>query len=156
MEDSNVPFADTTAKRAQLMAATEQYRTSITHTVESIKDNAEETGKTVAFVAGVAIGVFILASALLPKSDEYRYAEKYGEPEDHADSKDFRRSVARYAKNDNNRRAEGPGVMGLLGGLLVPVLTNLVRQQVSQYVARFTNNDATESKPTIGSFQPFH
>ncbi len=155
MENSNVPFADTTAKRAQLMAATEQYRSSITHTVDSIKENAEESGKTVALVAGVAIGVFILASALLPKSDEYRYAEKYGEPEDHESGEHVRQSVAKNAAREQKyNKAQGPGVLGLLGGLLTPVLANLAREQLTQFVARLINNDATESKPAVGSVQP--
>jgi hypothetical protein len=156
MEDSNVPFADTTARRAQLMAATQQYRTTITEAVDTIKDNAEETGKTVGIVAGAALIVFLLASVLLPKSDEYRYAEKYGEPEDHKDDRHFSQSVAKFAERGRkNNKASGPGVVGLLGGLLTPVLTNIARQQLSQYMARMTNNDATQSKPAIGSFQPF-
>ena len=81
MEDPKVPFADTTARRAQLMAATEQFKTSITDGVEGIKDDAAEIGKTTAFVAGAALAVYLVINAILPKSDEYRYAEKYGEPD---------------------------------------------------------------------------
>jgi hypothetical protein len=156
MEDSNVPFADTTAKRAQLMAATEQFKSSITQTVDTIRNDAEDIGKTVALVTGVAVGVFLIASAILPKSDEYRYAEKYGELDDHADADDLRQAVAKHAKRDRSvNKSGGAGVLGLLGSLLVPILTNLARQQVSQYAARLTNNDATKPQPAVGSFQPF-
>ena len=82
MEDPKVPFADTTARRAQLMAATERFKSSITDGVESIKDDATEVGKTTAFVAGAALAVYLVVNAILPKSDEYRYAEKYGEPDE--------------------------------------------------------------------------
>jgi len=78
MEDPKVPFADTTARRAQLMAATERFKTSITDSVDSIKGDANEIGKTAAFVGGAALAVYLVVNAILPKSAEYRYAEKYG------------------------------------------------------------------------------
>ena len=52
MEDPKVPFADTTARRAQLMQATERFKESIQDGVDSIKSEASEVGKTTALVAG--------------------------------------------------------------------------------------------------------
>ena len=88
MEDPKVPFSDTTARRAQLMQATERFKSSIQDSVDSIKTDASEVGKTTAIVAGVAFGVFLLANLILPKSAEYRYAEKYGELDDDDDDDD--------------------------------------------------------------------
>ena len=82
MEDPKVPFADTTARRAQLMAATERFKHSISDSVDSLKEDATKKGRSVAFVAGAAFAVYLVANAIIPKSDEYRYAEKYGEPDD--------------------------------------------------------------------------
>ncbi len=152
MENANIPFADTTARRAHLMAVTEEHRTTITKTVDTMKGDAEETGKALAVVAVAAVGVFLLANALLPRSDEYRYAEQYGEPEDDDNQDRVRPSVTQQVLGQqNDRRSDGLNLWAVLGGALTPVLTNLARQQLSQFVTRLTNHDATEPRPVSGN-----
>lgn len=150
MEDSKVPFADTTARRAQLMAATERFKTSITHSVDSMKGDANEIGKTAAFVAGAALAVYLIANAILPKSDEYRYAEKYGEPDErefdseYDDNEDTsaqpssRQEVKKQAKETQKSAAAS----GLIGGLVTSILTNIARQQLSGFLSRIRQNNA--------------
>ncbi len=156
MEDPKVPFADTTARRAQLMAATERFKTSITDSVDSIKDDAAETGKTAALVAGAALAVYLIVNAILPKSSDYRYAEKYGEPdeedddEDEDDEEDDEEDVhnARYqpasrpSEKQANKKPKSGAVSGLVGGLVTSVLTNIAREQLSGLLARIRNNNA--------------
>ncbi|WP_077922393.1 hypothetical protein [Spirosoma sp. 209] len=152
MEDPKVPFADTTARRAQLMAATERFKDSITDSVDSIKGDATELGRTAAFVAGAALAVYLVVNAVLPKSDEYRYAEKYGEPEDRVyddedDSYDedleaaapsTRKAVKKHAKETQKAAAAS----GLIGGLVTSVLTNIAREQLMGFLARIRQNNA--------------
>ena len=149
MEDPKVPFADTTARRAQLMAATERFKSSITDSVDSIKGDANEIGKTAAFVGGAALAVYLIANAILPKSDEYRYAEKYGEldDDDHNDEDDeegdhspssSRKTVGQQAKKTQKTAAAS----GLIGGLVTSVLTNIARQQLSGFLSRIRQNNA--------------
>ena len=150
MEDPKVPFADTTARRAQLMAATERFKSSITDSVDSIKGDANEIGKTAAFVGGAALAVYLIANAILPKSDEYRYAEKYGELDDDDDYNDeddeegdhspssSRKTVGQQAKKTQKTAAAS----GLIGGLVTSVLTNIARQQLSGFLSRIRQNNA--------------
>lgn len=150
MEDPKVLFADTTARRAQLMAATERFKSSISDSVESIKGDAGEVGKTAAFVAGAALAVYLVANAILPKSDEYRYAEKYGEPED----RDFDReydddeyapaypSSNRAAKKQAKETQKSAATSGLVGGLVTSILTNIARQQLTGFLSRIRQNNA--------------
>ncbi|MBD2754779.1 hypothetical protein [Spirosoma validum] len=151
MEDPKVPFADTTARRAQLMAATEQFKTSITDGVESIKEDATEIGKTTAFVAGAALAVYLVVNAILPKSDEYRYAEKYGEPdeldydyeEDDEDDQDSTRpSNHKAVKQQAKQIKSSAATSGLIGGILTSVLTNIAREQLTGFLARIRSNNA--------------
>lgn len=150
MEDSKVPFADTTARRAQLMAATERFKTSITDGVDSIKDDAKETGKTAAFVAGVGLAVYLVVNAILPKSDEYRYAEKYGEPEDRDDEEYDEEDEDAYApptshkavKKQAKATQKSAAASGLIGGLITSVLTNIAREQLTGFLARIRQNNA--------------
>lgn len=152
MEDPKVPFADTTARRAQLMAATEQFKTSISDGVDSIKEDATEIGKTTAFVAGAALAVYLVANAILPKSDEYRYAEKYGEPdeldndyeeEDDEDDQDSNRpSNHRAAKQQAKQIKSSAATSGLISGILTSVLTNIAREQLTGFLARIRSNNA--------------
>ena len=152
MEDPKVPFADTTARRAQLMQATERFKESIQDGVDSLKSDASEVGKTTALVAGVALGVFLLASLILPKSDEYRYAEKYGErdddDEDEYDDDDDEEDdyvssrQPRNAVNKSKATQKSAAASGLIGGLLTSVLTNIAREQVSGLLTRIRNNNA--------------
>lgn len=148
MEDPKVPFADTTARRAQLMQATERFKESIQDGVDSIKSEASEVGKTTALVAGVAFGVFLLASLILPKSDEYRFAEKYGErdeddDDDEDDDEDDHRYVGqRQVKTQAKANQKSAPARGLIGGLLASVLTNVAREQVSGLLTRIRNNNA--------------
>jgi len=152
MEDPKVPFADTTARRAQLMAATERFKDSITDSVDSIKGDATELGRTAAFVAGAALAVYLVVNAVLPKSDEYRYAEKYGEPDDRdyddeddsydedleAAAPSTRKAVKKHAKETQKAAAAS----GLIGGLVTSVLTNIAREQLMGFLARIRQNNA--------------
>jgi len=151
MEDPKVLFADTTARRAQLMAATERFKNSISDSVDSIKDDATEVGKTTAFVAGAALAVYLVVNAILPKSDEYRYAEKYGEPEDRDYDEDDENeddelygqpSNQRPAKQQANKIQKSAATTGLISGILTSVLTNIAREQLSGFLARIRNNNA--------------
>ncbi|WP_375447440.1 hypothetical protein [uncultured Fibrella sp.] len=149
MEDPKVPFADTTARRAQLMEATERFKSSIQDSVDSLKTDASEIGKTTALVAGVAFGVFLLASLILPKSDEYRYAEKYGEPDDrdYADDDDedndtYQPRSTKAVRQDAKEARKSAATSGLIGGLLTSVLTNIAREQISGLLTRIRTNNA--------------
>ncbi|MCK8495705.1 MULTISPECIES: hypothetical protein [Spirosoma] len=150
MEDPKVPFADTTARRAQLMAATERFKSSITDSVDSIKDDASEIGKTAAFVAGVGLAVYLVVNAILPKSDEYRYAEKYGEPEDRdfsyeeydEDEPSNAHPTQRAIKQQAKKTQKSAAASGLIGGLITTVLTNIAREQLTGFLARIRQNNA--------------
>jgi hypothetical protein len=148
MEDPKVPFADTTARRAQLMAATERFKSSITDSVDSIKGDATEVGKTTVFVAGAALAVYLIVNAILPKSDEYRYAEKYGEPDERDDddedeSYDYDRSSAyKNPKQLAKKQQKSAAASGLIGGLVTSVLTNIAREQLTGLLARIRQNNA--------------
>ena len=149
-----MPFADTTARRAQLMAATEQFKTSITDGVESIKEGATEVGKSAAFVAGAALAVYLVVNTILPKSDEYRYAEKYGEPEGDEwkntagnDDEEDDESVPETPRGKANKKQtkeikKSAAASGLIGGLITSVLTNIAREQLSGFLARIRTNNA--------------
>lgn len=149
MEDPKVPFADTTARRAQLMAATERFKTSITDSVDSIKGDANEIGKTAAIVGGAALAVYLVANAILPKSDEYRYAEKYGElddddeEEDDEDDENQTHLLSGKATGQQPKKAKKSSAgSGLVGGLLTSVLTAFARQQLSEFLSRIRQNNA--------------
>jgi hypothetical protein len=166
MEDPKVLFADTTARRAELMKATERFKSSIQNSVESLKTDATENGKTIALVAGVALGVFIIANAILPKSAEYRYAEKYGERDDDEDDDD-RAMHASYdgydgdedeveTKNpykkpkhqlikEKRETAQKSAIGGLIGGLLTSIITSVAKEQLSKAITRFQTNNAVNS-----------
>ena len=149
MEDPKVLFADTTARRAQLMAATERFKNSITDDVESLKDDATEVGKSTLFVAGAALAVYLVVNAILPKSDEYRYAEKYGEPddededdEDHDDDEEYHLAVRKGVKQPASKPNKSAAASGLIGGILTTVLTNIAREQLTGFLARIRSNNA--------------
>ena len=153
MEDPKILFADTTARRAQLMAATERLKHSISDGVESIKEDATEVSKTAAFVAGTALAVYLVVNTILPKSDEYRYAEKYGEPdevedddEDYEDDDDNTRSLAVSSPKKSKKQAKkikkSAAVSGLVGGLVTTILTNIAREQLTGFLARIRTNNA--------------
>ncbi len=145
-----MPFADTTARRAQLMAATEQFKTSINNGVESIKEGATEVGKSAAFVAGAALAVYLVVNTVLPKSDEYRYAEKFGEPSDDEwrnEEDDEDESVPESPRAKANRKQtkeikKSAAASGLIGGLITSVLTNIAREQLTGFLARIRTNNA--------------
>ncbi|GAA4468012.1 hypothetical protein GCM10023189_52600 [Nibrella saemangeumensis] len=169
MQDPNIPFADTSARRAQLQEATEQYKSSIEDNVQSLKGDAKEVGKTVAFVAGVGLAVYLIADAILPKSDEYRYAEKYGElddedydeDDDDNDRNSYRtnfvgqqeESDAKHVTPKSNKQLtkeikEQPkksAIIGMVGGLVTSILTNLAKQQASEFLSRLRQNNATNA-----------
>lgn len=165
MEDPKVLFADTTARRAELMKATERFKSSIQNSVESLKTDATENGKTIALVAGVALGVFLIASAILPKSAEYRRAEKYGERDD--DEDDDRAMYASYDGYDGDEEevetknpyekpkhqlikekketAQKSAIGGLIGGLLTSIITSVAKEQLSSAITRFRTTNAVNS-----------
>jgi hypothetical protein len=150
MEDPKVLFADTTARRAQLMAATERFKTSINDGVESIKEDATEIGKTTAFVAGAALAVYLVVNAILPKSDEYRYAEKYGEPDEldyddeaiEDDETNDQPSNPRAVRQQATKLNKSAAASGLIGGIITSVLTNIAREQLTGFLARIRTNNA--------------
>jgi len=151
MEDPKVPFADTTARRAQLMAATERFKSSISDNVDAIKGDATEVGKTAAFVAGAALAVYLVVNAILPKSDEYRYAEKYGEPDDEDYDYDESDQDDEYRPQPSTQKAisqkaekvqKSAAASGLIGGLITSVLTNIAREQLTGFLARIRTNNA--------------
>lgn len=149
MEDPKVPFADTTARRAQLMEATERFKSSIQDSVDSLKTDASEVGKTTALVAGVAFGVFLLANLILPKSAEYRYAEKYGEPDeyDEADDDDddddtYQPQPVKAYRQEAKSPKTSSATTGIIGGLLTSVLTSIAREQLGSLLTRIRTNNA--------------
>ncbi|GAB4001360.1 hypothetical protein GCM10028807_57480 [Spirosoma daeguense] len=149
MEDPKVPFADTTARRAQLMAATERFKNSISDGVDDMKEDAVEIGKTAVFVAGAALAVYLVANAILPKSDEYRYAEKYGEPEDWDEVWDEETSAYRepaplryQTEKLQKETAKTSAAAGLISGIVTSVLTNIAREQLTGFLARIRTNNA--------------
>ena len=162
MEDPKVPFADTTARRAQLMAATERFKTSISSEVDAIKDDATEIGKTTAFVAGAALAVYLVVNAILPKSDEYRYAEKYGEPDeedyDESDEDDDHASIhpshQKAIKKQAKKTQSTAATSGLISGLLTSVITNIAREQLSGFLARIRTNNAINPTASPTDYHP--
>lgn len=148
MEDPKVPFADTTARRAQLMAATERFKSSISDSVDAIKGDANQVGKTAAVVAGVALAVYLVVNTILPKSDEYRYAEKYGEPDDDDFSSAYDEddeapvSTQRAIRKQSNETQRSAAASGLIGGLVTSILTNIAREQLSGFLSRIRTNNA--------------
>ncbi|TAE25818.1 MAG: hypothetical protein EAZ91_18550 [Cytophagales bacterium] len=173
MEDPKVLFADTTARRAELMKATERFKSSIQNSVESIKTDATENGKTIALVAGVALGVFIIANAILPKSAEYRYAEKYGERDDEDDyearyasyeeydgdqddMQEARNKSKRQLVKENKETTRKSALGGLIGGLVTSVLTNVAREQLSHVLARVRSNNAINPGASPSTTEQYH
>lgn len=161
MEDPKVPFADTTARRAQLMAATERFKTSINDGVESIKEDATEIGKTAAFVGGAALAVYLIVNAVLPKSAEYRYAEKYGEPddddyeeEDYDDDEEIKSPNQPVSRKESKKQTKeikkSAAASGVISGLITSVLTNIAREQLTDFLARIRTNNAINptARPT--------
>lgn len=144
IEDPKIPFADTTARRAQLMAATERFKTSISDGVESVKQDATEIGKTVVFVGGVALAVYLVVNAILPKSndDRERYAsldERDDEDELESSYKHAAERRAALAQATNTRTS---AVAGMVSGILTTVLTNIAREQLTGFLARIRTNNA--------------
>lgn len=149
MEDPKILFADTTARRAQLMAATERLKHSISDGVDLIKDDATELSKTTVFVTGAALAVYLVVNTILPKSDEYRYAEKYGEPEesdyddeDNDDESGYKVSSSKKTKKQAKEMKKSAAASGLIGGLLTTILTNIAREQLTGFLARIRTNNA--------------
>lgn len=136
------------------MAATERFKTSITDSVDSIKGDANEIGKTAAIVAGAALAVYLVVNAILPKSDKYRYAEKYGEPEDRDFSSEHNNededdedapaqpSTRQVVKEQAKETQKSAAASGLVGGLVTSILTNIAREQLSGFLSRIRQNNA--------------
>lgn len=144
-QDPKILFADTTARRAQLMAATENFKTSLSEGIEDMKEEASALGKTVAIVAGAGIAVYLVANAILPKSEEYRFAEKYGEPDD--DDYDDEGNLiyptpSRTEKKVKKEATKTGAVSGIVSGVLTTVLTNLAKNQLNGFIDRIRSNNA--------------
>lgn len=141
--DTNVPFSDTSARRAELMEATEQYKSSIETNVKALKEDATEVGKTVALVAGACLAAFVVASIVLPKSDkpDDEYDADDDEEADYADgsTRAHARRAAKAAEDAPKKSAIG----GAITGVLTSILTNLARQQLTDFISRLRQNNAT-------------
>ena len=137
--DTNVPFSDTSARRAELMEATEHYKSSIESNVNALKEDATEVGKTVALVAGVCIAAYVVASIVLPKSD--KPDKDYDADYDEADGSALAhaRRAAKAAEDAPKKSAIG----GAITGIVTSILTNLARQQLTEFISRIRQNNAT-------------
>ncbi|GAB3269205.1 hypothetical protein GCM10027347_39090 [Larkinella harenae] len=148
--DTNVPFSDTSARRAELMEATEQYKNSIEANVKALKEDAAEVGKTVALVAGVCLAAYVVASIVLPKSDkpDVDYDEDDEEAEYSGGSaRDHARRAAKAAEDAPKKSAIG----GAITGIVTSILTNLARQQLTEFISRIRQNNAT-TQPEPGQY----
>ncbi|MFC5410883.1 hypothetical protein ACFPMF_16305 [Larkinella bovis] len=143
--DTNVPFSDTAARRAELMEATEQYKSSIESNVKALKEDAAEVGKTVALVAGVCLAAYVVASIVLPKSDKTE--DDYDAEEDDAYAggsvRDHARRAAKAAEEAPKRSAIG----GAITGIVTSILTNIARQQLTDFISRLRQDNATTQQP---------
>ena len=150
--DTNVPFSDTAARRAELMEATEQYKSSIESNVKALKEDAAEVGKTVALVAGVCLAVYIVASIVLPKSDkpDLEYDDDDYEEADEYAGGSTRAQVRRAAKAAEEAPAKS-AIGGAITGIVTSILTNLARQQVTDFISRLRQNNAT-TQPEPGQY----
>ncbi|MGA0556970.1 hypothetical protein ACO2Q8_09990 [Larkinella sp. VNQ87] len=151
--DTNVPFSDTSARRAELMEATEQYKSSIESNVKALKEDAAEVGKTVALVAGVCLAAYVVASILLPKSDksdedEYE-VDDYEEDEPYVANST--RAHARRAAKAAEEAPKKSAISGAITGILTSILTNLARQQATEFISRLRQNNAT-TQPEPGRY----
>jgi len=145
--DPNVPFADTSARRAELMEATEKYKSSIESNVESLKGDATEVGKTVALVAGVCVAVFVVASIILP---DFGSDEDEDEDEDSVYAGNSTRAHAARAAKAAEDAPKKSAIGGAITGILTSIATNIARQQVNQFISRLRQNNA-ESQPAATS-----
>jgi hypothetical protein len=142
--DTNVPFSDTSARRAELMEATEQYKSSIETNVKALKEDAAEVGKTVALVAGVCLAVYVVASIVLPKSDKSASdydADDYDEADDYAGGST--RAHARRAAKAADEAPARSAIGGAITGIVTSILTNLARQQLTDFISRLRQDNAT-------------
>lgn len=139
-----MPFSDTSARRAELMEATEQYKSSIETNVKALKEDAAEVGKTVALVAGVCLAVFVVASIVLPKSDkpDDEYDVEDYDADDHYTGGSTRAHARRAAKAAEEAPAKS-AIGGAITGIVTSILTNIARQQVTDFISRLRQNNAT-------------
>ncbi|MRS61125.1 hypothetical protein [Larkinella terrae] len=135
-----MPFSDTSARRAELMEATEHYKSSIESNVKELKEDAVEAGKTVALVAGVCLAVFVVASIVLPKSD--KSDSDYDEDDYEEVGNSTRAHVRRAAKAAEEAPAKS-AIGGAITGIVTSILTNLARQQVTDFISRLRQDNAT-------------
>ena len=143
--DTNVPFSDTSARRAELMEATEQYKSSIESNVKALKEDAVEVGKTVALVAGVCLAVYVVASIVVPKS--HKNDDRYDDDDDYEEADDYAGGSTRaHARRAAKAAEEAPArsaIGGAITGIVTSILTNLARQQVTDFISRLRQNNAT-------------
>ncbi|MFD1142552.1 hypothetical protein ACFQ4C_15610 [Larkinella insperata] len=149
--DTNVPFSDTAARRAELMEATEQYKSSIETNVKALKEDATEVGKTVALVAGVCLAAYVVASIVLPKSDKKddEYDADYDEDDEYAGGST--RAHARRAAKAAEEAPKKSAIGGAITGIVTSILTNLARQQLTEFISRIRQNNAT-TQPEPGQY----
>lgn len=156
--DPNVPFADTSARRAELMEATEQYKSSIESNVSSLKQDASEVGKTVALVAGVCVGIYLVASLILPNSsddDEDDHEDDYyDEKSDTYYPKDSQKAHTARAAKAAEDAPKKSAIGGAITGILTAAVTTIIREQANNYLkSRFLNNNAATQQPA--SVRPY-
>jgi len=159
--DPNVPFSDTSARRAELMQATEQYKHSIENNVSSLKGDATEVGKTVAIVAGVSLAVYLLASILLPKGkdgsdldddDEDAY---YDEEADEYYPKHSQKARTHRAVKAAESAPKKSAIGGAIMGILTSIATNYAKQQAMTYISGLRKTNASQpSASTVRPTQP--
>ncbi|WP_234736095.1 hypothetical protein [Tellurirhabdus bombi] len=153
--DPNVFFSDTSARRAELMEATEEYKSRIETNVNSLKGEATEVGKTVALVAGVCVAVYLVANLILPdsKSDEEEDEEAYyDEDADKYYPKHSQKAQVHRATKAAEDAPKKSAIGGAIMGILTSVATNFARQQAMNYLSRLTHNNAAKQQPA--SVQP--
>ncbi|RRA98833.1 hypothetical protein [Larkinella rosea] len=138
--DTNVPFSDTSARRAELMEATEQYKSSIETNVKALKEDAAEVGKTVALVAGVCLAVYVVASIVIPKSDK---SDSNYDEDDYEEVGESTRAHARRAAKAAEEAPARSAIGGAITGIVTSILTNLARQQVTDFISRLRQDNAT-------------
>ena len=140
--DTNVPFSDTAARRAELMEATEQYKSSIESNVKALKEDAVEVGKTVTLVAGACLAAYIVASIVLPKSNKNGYDEDDDDEAYKYAGDSTRAHLHRAAKAAEDAPAKS-AIGGAITGIVTSILTNLARQQLTDFISRLRQNNAT-------------
>ncbi|WP_266369179.1 hypothetical protein [Tellurirhabdus rosea] len=149
--DPNVPFSDTSARRAELMEATEQYKSRIETNVSSLKGDASEVGKTVAIVAGVSLAVYLIASLILPKDrDQDEEEAYYDEDADEYYPQHSQKAMTHRATKAAESAPKKSAISGAIMGIVTSIATAYAKDQALKYVSRFTQNNASKQPYASG------